>query len=160
MTNDKEFNKSIESYITKWNEYLEYVEKLLDKVIPSKDILEGYEKIVSAYFTDGELDISSKITAVYEDLYTREEELQLNLLRNYATIEQENETSVLDSDIFFSKRLGHNNNKYPLACSRSLREQPLFWTLCNRYLYQNTPLKVFPDMKDILSNDCLNDNKY
>lgn len=115
LTYDKEFNKSIESYITKWNEYLEYIGKLLDKVIPSKDILEDYERIASAYFTDGELDISSKITAVYEDLYTRKEEPELGLLRNYAAVDQENEISLLDSDIFFSKRLGHNNNKHPLA---------------------------------------------
>lgn len=115
LTNDEDFNKSIESYITKWNEYLEYVSKLLDVVVPSKDMFDGYEKIASAYFTDGELDISSKITAVYEDLYTREEDAELNLLRNYTAIEQENEVPVLDSGIFFSKRLGHNNNKYPLA---------------------------------------------
>ncbi|TWP26699.1 hypothetical protein ETU09_09040 [Apibacter muscae] len=115
LANDKEFNKSIESYLTKWHEYFKYVERLLDRVITSNEILEGYEKIVSAYFTNGELDISSKITAVYEDLYTRKEELQLNLLRNYTTIEQENETSIIDSDTFFSKRLGHNNDKYPLT---------------------------------------------
>jgi hypothetical protein len=115
LTYDKEFNKSIESYITKWNEYLEYVSKLLDVVVPSKGVFDGYERIASAYFTDGELDISSKITAVYEDLYTREEEPELNLLRNYATVEQKNEIPILDSGIFFSKRLGHNNNKYPLA---------------------------------------------
>ena len=115
LTNDNEFNKSIESYTTKWNEYLEYVSKLLDTVVSFKDVFDGYEKITSTYFTNGELDISSKITAVYEDLYTREEDSELNLLRNYATIEQENEIPVLDSNIFFSKRLGHNNNKYPLA---------------------------------------------
>ncbi len=33
-----EFFKHIESYITKWNDYFEYIDKLLDKVIVSGDI--------------------------------------------------------------------------------------------------------------------------
>lgn len=115
LTDDPEFNKAIESYTKKWSDYLKYVDNLLDKVLKSKEILNGYEKTDSAYFTHGELDTSSKITAVYEDIYTRKQTPDLSLLRNYTTVEQENEIPVLGSNLFFSKRLGHNNNKYPLV---------------------------------------------
>lgn len=115
LTDDGIFYKHIESYITKWNDYFEYIDKLLDKVIVSGDIFSGYEKTNSAYFTNGELNISSKITAVYEDIYTRDKNPDLSLFQNYATIEEEKEIPVADSNLFFSKRLGHNNNVYPLA---------------------------------------------
>ena len=72
-----------------WNDYFEYIDKLLDKVIVSGDIFSGYEKTNSAYFTNGELNISSKITAVYEDIYTRDKNPDLSLFQNYATIEEE-----------------------------------------------------------------------
>jgi hypothetical protein len=115
LTDDPLFNKVIESYIAKWDDYLECIDNLLDNVIESKDVFIGYEKIDSAYFTNGELDISSKITAVYEDIYTRDENEDLNLFRNYTTVEEESEIPVIDSNSFFSKRLGHNNNIHPLA---------------------------------------------
>ena len=115
LNDDLEFNKAAKSYTIKWNDYLEYVDKLLDDVVKSKEIFNGYEKINSAYFTNGELDISSKITAVYEDIYTRNENPDLNLFRNYTDVEQEDETPVIDSNDFFSKRLGHNNSEYPLS---------------------------------------------
>lgn len=115
LTNDKVFAKAIESYIANWQAYLEYAETLLNKIITCKEALDGYEKVNTSFFTDGELDISSKITAVYEDIYTRDKNPTLNLFRNYATVEQEEEVPVIDSSVFFSKRLGHNNNKYPLA---------------------------------------------
>ncbi len=74
LTNDLAFNESIVSYLTKWNEYLDGVDKLLNYVVKSKEPFHGYEKVNYAYFTNGELDVSSKITAVYEDIYIRDEE--------------------------------------------------------------------------------------
>lgn len=115
LTGDPEFNKAIEPYITKWNDYLKYIDNLLDNVIESKEVFNYYEKTNSAYFTNGELDISSKITAVYEDIYTRDENPDLSLFRNYTTVEEGSEIPVIGSNNFFSKRLGHNNNKHPLA---------------------------------------------
>lgn len=115
LTNDVNFKKSVESYIAKWDDYFKSVNQLLHDVIKSEEVFNCYEKVETAYFTEGELDISSKITAVYEDIYTRKEIPDLPLFKSYTTIEQENEISVVDSSVFFSKRLGHNNDKYPLA---------------------------------------------
>lgn len=115
LKNDSEFNETIKLYITKWNDYLECIDRLLNYIIKPKEILSDYEKLDSAYFTKGELDISSKITAVYEDIYTSDENLDLSLFRNYTTIEEKDEVPVVNSKYFFSKRLGHNNNKYPLS---------------------------------------------
>lgn len=115
LTNDPDFNKAVESYITKWNDYLGCVENLLNRVITCKEVFNGYERIESAYFGNGKLDASSKITALYEDIYTRKDDPDLGLYRNYTTVEEEREMPVIDSDNFFSGRLGHNNNENPLA---------------------------------------------
>lgn len=115
LADDPELNKAIESYITKWDDYSNSINLLLTNVIVSQEVFNGYERTNSAYFTDGELDISSKITAVYEDIYTRDKNLVLNLFQSYTAIEEGNEIPVVDSNYYFSKRLGHNNNVHPLA---------------------------------------------
>lgn len=115
LTNDLAFKKSVNSYIAKWDDFFQSIEQLLDKVVRSKEVLDCYEKVKSAYFTEGKLDVSSKITAVYEEIYTRKEDVDLPLFKNYTTIEEEHERPIVDSGIYFSKRLGHNNDKYPLA---------------------------------------------
>ena len=115
LTNDLAFKKSVESYIAKWDDFFQSIEQLLDKVVQSKELIDCYEKVKSAYFTEGKLDVSSKITAVYEEIYTRKEDVDLPLFKNYTTIEEEREIPIVDSGIYFSKRLGHNNDKYPLA---------------------------------------------
>lgn len=115
LTNDLAFKKSVESYIAKWDDFFQSIEQLLDKVVQSKELVDCYEKVKFAYFTKGKLDVSSKITAVYEDIYTRKEDVDLPLFKNYTTIEEEREISIVNSDAYFSKRLGHNNDIYPLA---------------------------------------------
>ena len=115
LTNDLAFKKSVESYIAKWDDFFQSIEQLLDKVVQSKELVDCYEKVKFAYFTKGKLDVSSKITAVYEEIYTRKEDVDLPLFKNYTTIEEERERPIVDSGIYFSKRLGHNNDKYPLA---------------------------------------------
>ncbi len=138
MINDQEFNKSIESYITRWDQYLEYADNLLDTVLPSRNMLEGYVRIASAYFTEG-VNTFSKIIAVYEDLYVREDGSGLILFRNYVTIQQKNETSVPDSNISFSKRLGHNNNKCPLTDAQRTAVSPLLDAKNREILAVNSP---------------------
>lgn len=115
LTNDLAFKKSVESYIAKWDDFFQSIEQLLDKVVQSKELVDCYEKVKFAYFTKGKLDVSSKITAVYEDIYTRKEDVDLPLFKNYTTIEEEREIPIVNSDAYFSKRLGHNNDIYPLA---------------------------------------------
>jgi hypothetical protein len=115
LTDDAGFNNAIESYISKWDDYMQYITNLLDKVIENREVFDGYQKTNSAYFSNGEIDISSKITAVYEDIYTRDTDPNLDLFRNYTTVEEESEIPVIDSNAYFSARLGHNNNEYPLA---------------------------------------------
>lgn len=139
LTNDENFNKVIESYIAKWEQYVKCVDELLDKVVASKDVFNGYEKVYSTYFTSGELDISSKIMAVYEDLYTREDDPELSLFHSYATIEQKDETPLPDSNVFFSKRLGHNNNKYPLADAQRTAVSALMGAQSGEILAVNGP---------------------
>lgn len=139
LTDDPEFNKIIEPYISMWNDYLGCIDNLLENVIVSKEVFSGYEKTDSPYFTKGELDISSKITAVYEDIYTRDENPDLSLFRNYTTVEEETEIPVTDSNALFSQRLGHNNNKYPLADAQRIAVSALISAKSGEILPVNGP---------------------
>ncbi len=139
LTDDLEFKKTIELYITKWNDYFKCIDNLLNNVIESKEVFNGYEKTNTTYFTNGELDISSKITAVYEDIYTRDENPDLSLYRNYTTVEEESETPGINSNIFFTKRLGHNNNIHPLADAQRIAVSALLGAKQGEILPVNGP---------------------
>lgn len=113
--NDEFFKKAIDTYYSKWEKYIEYINKLWDQVVTSKDLLIGYERNDIGLFGEGELNAVEKIVAVYDDLYTTDKAQELGLFLNYTSLEPEEEVSLIDTEDFFTLRLGHYNDKYPLA---------------------------------------------
>lgn len=95
LASDGDFVKAIKSYTAQWDEYMTYIDKLLNQVIKSQDLLSAYIKDDTSYFAKAELNIASKITDVYEDLYTRKKALDITLFKNYATIQQEDEAPTM-----------------------------------------------------------------
>lgn len=139
LASDRIFLKTIKAYVTQWDEYMTYIDKLLNQVIKSQDQLSAYIKDDASYFAKAELNIASKITDVYEDLYTRKRALDITLFKNYATIQQEDEAPTINPTLFFSKRLGHNNNKYPLSDAQRAAVSALIAAKCGDILAVNGP---------------------
>ncbi|MHC5202141.1 AAA domain-containing protein [Myroides sp. LJL119] len=116
LSSKEGFLQVFQEYDNKWKQYLLYIDNLLQSVIKDHSVLENYLEIEFGGFVREFLDVSGSIVGVYDDLYKRKtNKNELLLYKNFANLKTKEEKTLEDSTNFFVKRVGHNNNQFPLA---------------------------------------------
>ncbi|MHC5353972.1 AAA domain-containing protein [Myroides sp. LJL115] len=121
IQDNTEFLEAFEEYESKWREYDSYLDALFSYVVKDTSILQAYHKVDVNSFYPTALDASVYVVPVYEDISSKKIlKSDLLLYKNYASLLKKQQKPLIDTREFFDKRVGHNNNIFPLAKAQAL----------------------------------------
>ena len=115
IAQDEAFKRSLHSYQAYWADYVSYIDKLIGAILASSNQLQDYERVWGSYFAANETDMVSRIADLYDYILANPLKTNSSLLLNITSLAQQTEDEVPLPTAALTKRLGHNNNLYPLA---------------------------------------------